>query len=125
MSTIHEQTPPGFVLSFHGDMLLQLRVYRRSKTSNGYSWAYSEDARTFSKCLDSAGKTKFALCAVCPNMENGNFEFFAKHGLSTRTRFDPLTRIPARRIRTRSVVAGTPFTGPACSATDPIFTPGG
>ena len=84
MSTIHKQTPAGFVLSFHGDMLLADKPYLRSKVANGYSWAYSEDgAHFFQKCLDERWKNKFALMRCLPeDLENGNFEFFAKHGLS-------------------------------------------
>jgi|GEM_PF-6874328 len=56
----------------------------RAMSANGFKWAYDEDgAHFFSKCLDERWQNRFALMRCLPeDLENGNFEFFAKHSLT-------------------------------------------
>jgi len=53
-------------------------------TCDGFKWVYNEDgAHFFQKCLDNVWQNKFAVIRCLPeDLENGNFEFFVKHGLT-------------------------------------------
>ena len=66
----------------------------QSMTSNGYTWAYDEaGAHFFYKCLAPNTQDRFAMIRCLPeDLENGNFEFFAKHGL---TNTNKASQVPA------------------------------
>jgi hypothetical protein len=53
-------------------------------TSNGFVWVYNEGgAHFFQKCLNERSQNSFALIRALPeDLDNGNFEYFAQHGLT-------------------------------------------
>lgn len=53
-------------------------------TANGFRWVYNEHgAHFFQKCVREDKQDGFLLMRCLPeDLENGNFEYFAEHGLT-------------------------------------------
>ena len=67
-------------------------------TSNGFVYVYSEHgAHFFQKCLDPRTCDRYALMRCLPeDLDNGNFEYFAKHGLTNTNK--PAANLDTKRI---------------------------